>query len=160
VVVIGDGPARNGFALRLPKAIFTGHRVGIDLASALASGDIFLNASITETFGNVTLEAMASALPVVAAAATGATSLVRDGDTGILVEPGDITQYGDALERYIRDPNLRRAHGNSGLAFAEAQDWDRINETVENAYYRVIKRRMRIARAPATEFGQRERWLS
>ena len=159
VVVIGDGPARNGFAQRLPKAIFTGHQVGIDLAGALASGDIFLNASITETFGNVTLEAMASALPVVAAAATGATSLVRDGDTGILVEPGDIKQYGDALERYIRDPNLRRAHGDSGLAFAETQDWDRINETVENAYYRVIKRRMRIARAPAIEFGQRERWL-
>ena len=147
VLVIGDGPARAWFAERLPKAIFTGQQVGIDLAGALASGDIFLNASITETFGNVTLEAMACALPVAAAAATGATNLVRDGDTGILVEPGEIEQYADALERYIREPYLRRAHGDSGLAFAETQDWDRINAAVENAYYRVIERRARIARA-------------
>jgi phosphatidylinositol alpha 1,6-mannosyltransferase len=159
VLVIGDGPARNWFAERLPNAIFTGQQVGIDLASALASADIFLNASITETFGNVTLEAMACALPVVAAAATGASSLVRDGDTGILVEPGDIEQYADALERYIRDPDLRRAHGDSGLAFAETQDWDRINAAVESAYYRVIERRVRIARVSESEFGQRDRHL-
>lgn len=146
VLVIGEGPARAWFAERLPDAIFTGQQVGNDLASALASGDIFLNASITETFGNVTLEAMACALPVVAATATGATNLVRDGDTGILVEPGEIVQYADALERYIRDPSLRRAHGAAGLAFAETQDWDQINAVVENAYYRVIERRAQIAR--------------
>ena len=157
VLVIGDGPARPWFAERLPNAIFTGQQVGNDLAGALASGDIFLNTSITETFGNVTLEAMACALPVVAAAATGATSLVRDGDTGILVEPGDIEQYADALERYLRDPDLRCAHGDSGLAFAETQDWDQINAAVESAYYRVIERRMRIARGPAIEFGLEKR---
>ena len=147
VLIIGGGPARTWFAERLPNAIFTGHQVGIDLAGALASGDIFLNASITETFGNVTLEAMACALPVVAAAATGATNLVRDGETGILVEPGEIKQYADALERYIRDADLRRTHGESGLAFAKTQDWDRINADVENAYYRVIERRVYNARA-------------
>ena len=147
VLIIGGGPARTWFAERLPNAIFTGHQVGIDLAGALASGDIFLNASITETFGNVTLEAMACALPVVAAAATGATNLVRDGETGILVEPGEIKQYADALERYIRDADLRRTHGESGLAFAKTQDWDRINADVENAYYRVIERRVHNARA-------------
>lgn len=159
VLVIGDGPARDGFAERLPNAIFTGHQVGLDLARALASGDIFLNASITETFGNVTLEAMACALPVVAAAATGATSLVQDGDTGILVDPGDIGQYADALERYLRDPDLRRAHGNCGLAFSETQDWDLINAAVENAYYRVIERRVKISRPRSFKFGQRERCL-
>ena len=147
VLVIGDGPARNWFAERLPNAIFIGQQVGNNLAGALASGDIFLNTSITETFGNVTLEAMACALPVVAASATGATNLVRDAETGILVEPDEIKQYADALERYIRDPDLRRAHGDSGLAFAETQDWNRINAAVENAYHRVIERRARIARA-------------
>ena len=157
VLVIGDGPARDGFAERLPNAIFTGHQVGLDLARALASGDVFLNASKTETFGNVTLEAMACALPVVAAAATGATSLVQDGDTGILVDPGVIGQYADALERYLRDPDLRRAHGDCGLAFAKTQDWDIINAAVENAYYRVIERRVQILRSPAVEFYQSER---
>ena len=92
---------------------------------------------------------MACALPVVAAAATGATNLVRDGDTGILVEPGEIEQYADALEAYIRDPQLRRDHGDHGLAYAETQDWNRINAAVEAAYYRVIERRARIARTLA-----------
>ena len=149
VLVIGDGPARAWFAERLPNAIFTGQQTGSDLARALASADIFLNPSVTEAFGNVTLEAMACALPVVAAAATGATNLVRDGDTGILVEPGEIEQYADALEAYIRDPQLRRDHGDHGLAYAETQDWNRINAAVEAAYYRVIERRARIARTLA-----------
>ena len=156
VLIIGDGPARNAFAERLPNAIFTGHQVGSDLARALASGDIFLNPSITETFGNVTLEAMACALPVVAAAATGATSLVQDGATGILVDPGDIGQYADALECYLRDPDLRHAHGNCGLVFAKTQDWDMINRAVENAYYRVIETRVQISRSTAVKLSLSE----
>jgi phosphatidylinositol alpha 1,6-mannosyltransferase len=149
VLAIGDGPARAWFAERLPKAIFTGQQVGPDLARALASADIFLNPSVTEAFGNVTLEAMACALPVVAAAATGASNIVRDGDSGSLVEPGEVEQYADAIEAYIRDPDLRRAHGKHGLAYAETQDWLRINAAVEAAYYRVIERRARIARTLA-----------
>jgi len=149
VLVIGDGPARAWFAERLPGAVFTGQQVGTDLARALASADIFLNPSVTEAFGNVTLEAMACGLPVVAAAATGANSIVQDGDSGTLVEPGEIDQYADALEAYVRDPDLRRSHGEHGLAHAKTQDWTRINGAVEAAYYRVIERRARIARALA-----------
>ena len=62
VVAIGDGPARDYFQERLPDAIFTGQLTGAELATALASTDVFLNPSITETFGNVTLEAMACGL--------------------------------------------------------------------------------------------------
>ncbi|HCY03340.1 MAG TPA: glycosyl transferase family 1, partial [Erythrobacter sp.] len=78
VLVIGDGPAREWFEKALPGGIFAGFQTGRDLGKALASGDIFFNPSITETFGNVTLEAMACGLPVVAAGATGAASLVDD----------------------------------------------------------------------------------
>lgn len=147
VVVIGDGPARAWFEARLPHdAVFVGHQEGSDLAHALASTDVFLNPSITETFGNVTLEAMACKLPVVAAVATGATSLVRDGETGLLVDPGDAEAYADALEAYARDPALRERHGEAGLAFARTMDWDRINSTVLGVYERVIERRRRFAR--------------
>ena len=149
VLVIGDGPARAWFAERLPEGIFLGQQTGTDLARALASADIFLNPSVTEAFGNVTLEAMACALPVVAAAATGASNIVRDGDSGSLVEPGEVEQFADALEAYIRDPDLRRAHGNHGLAYARTQDWNHINAAVEAAYFRVIERRARIARTLA-----------
>jgi glycosyltransferase involved in cell wall biosynthesis len=143
VLAIGDGPAKSYFEERLPDAIFTGQLTGADLDMALASADIFLNPSITETFGNVTLEAMACALPVVAAAASGATSLVKDGVTGRLSTPGDIDAFAAALADYQRDPELRRRHGEAGLAFARTMDWDEINAAVMHVYERVIERRRR-----------------
>jgi glycosyltransferase involved in cell wall biosynthesis len=144
VLVIGDGPARQWFQDRLPDGLFIGHQVGEDLGRALASADLFFNPSVTEAFGNVTLEARASGLPVVAAVATGATSLVVNGVTGTLVDPGDTDGYADALEAYARDPALRARHGAAGLAFAESQDWDLINSVVEKVYERVIKRRRKL----------------
>jgi glycosyltransferase involved in cell wall biosynthesis len=101
---------------------------------------------VTESFGNVTLEAMACALPVVAAVATGATNLVQDGVTGLLVEPNDRDAFVDAITAYARDPALRARHGAAGLAFAETQDWDRINGAVVDVYGRAIERRARLAR--------------
>jgi len=145
-LVIGDGPARNWFEQHMPTGIFVGQLVGSDLARAVASSDVFLNPSVTEAFGNVTLEAMACALPVVAAAATGATNLVRDGETGMLVEPGDVEGFAEALETYARNPDLRRQHGEAGLEYARTQDWDEINGAVLKTYLRVIERRERIAR--------------
>ena len=146
VVVIGEGPARGWFENRLPDAIFVGHQVGDDLARALASTDVFFNPSITEAFGNVTLESMACALPVVAAEATGTTTIVRNEETGVLVEPGDAEAFADALEAYARDPALRERHGAAGLAYAETQDWDRINSVVLKTYGRVMERKKRHAR--------------
>jgi glycosyltransferase involved in cell wall biosynthesis len=146
VLVIGEGPARPWFEQRLPDAIFIGQQEGDDLARALASSDVLLNPSVTETFGNVTLEAMACGLPVVAAVATGATSLVREGDTGTLVEPGDEGAFADALEAYAKDAELRRRHGEAGLAYAQTMDWDRINAAVVRVYLRVIEKRARLAR--------------
>lgn len=146
VIVIGEGPARGWFEERLPGAVFVGHQIGNDLSRALASADVFFNPSITEAFGNVTLEAMACVLPVVAASATGATTLVRDGETGTLVEPGDVEGFADALEAYALDPAIRERHGAAGLAYAKTQDWDRINSVVLKTYQRVIERKKRHAR--------------
>lgn len=146
VLVIGEGPARPWFEQRLPDGVFVGHQVGADLARALASSDVFFNPSVTESFGNVTLEAMACGLPVVAAAAIGTSSLVRDGENGLLVEPSDIEGFANALEAYIRDPELCHRHGEAGLAFAETMDWDRVNAAVLDVYRRVIERRQRFAR--------------
>ena len=145
-LVIGDGPAGPWFHERLPSAIFLGHQEGADLARAIASADVFLNPSITETFGNVTLEAMACGLPVVAASATGASSLVRDGETGTLVDPFDVEAYAMALAAYANQPELTRRHGEAGLAFAKTMDWDTINSAVLQLYQRVIERRERYER--------------
>ncbi len=145
-LVIGEGPARSWFEERMPSGVFVGQQVGDELGHALASADVFLNPSVTESFGNVTLEAMACGLPVVAAQATGANSIVRNGETGTLVEPDDVDSFADALEAYARDPELRERHGSAGLAFAETQDWDHINSAVVDAYIRTIEVRERVKR--------------
>ena len=146
VLVIGDGPARAWFEQQLPGAIFVGQVLGDELATALASADILLNPSITESFGNVTLEALACGLPVVAADATGASNLVRHGESGMLVEPTDIEGFADALQAYVKDPKLRARHGTAGVAFARTMDWDRINSVVIRTYLRAIAKRERLAR--------------
>ncbi|HEY7006184.1 MAG TPA: glycosyltransferase family 1 protein [Sphingomicrobium sp.] len=146
VLVIGEGPARPWFEQQLPDAIFTGELTGDDLARALASADLLLNPSITEAFGNVTLEAMACGLPVIAAEATGATNLVRNAVTGTLVDGTEPEEFADALEAYALDPDLRRKHGEAALAIAKTMDWDSINATVIRAYLHAIHKRERLAR--------------
>jgi glycosyltransferase involved in cell wall biosynthesis len=146
VLVIGEGPARPWFEQQIPDAIFTGQLTGNDLARALASADLLLNPSITEAFGNVTLEAMACALPVVAAEATGATNLVRHGVSGTLVDPEDVDEFADAIAAYARDPELRHRHGEAGLEVAKTMDWDTINSAVLRVYMHAIVKRERLAR--------------
>ena len=148
-LIIGEGPARAWFQDRMPEGVFVGHLVGNDLARALASGDVFLNPSVTEAFGNVTLEAMACGLPVVAAAATGATNLVVDGTTGILCDPGDTEAFADALETYAKDRDMLHRHGQAGIANASTRDWDEINSVVLDVYKRVIAKRERLERMAA-----------
>jgi glycosyltransferase involved in cell wall biosynthesis len=139
VLVVGEGPARGWFEKRLPSAIFVGHQTGADLGRAVASMDLLFNPSITETFGNVTLEAMAVGLPVVAASATGSLSLVADGVTGRLIRPGAIHAFADALAHYCQDQEARLAAGRAGIAFAQHYGWDEVNQELVEAYIRTIR---------------------
>lgn len=141
VLVIGEGPARDWFAGRVPYAIFTGFQKGADLGRAVASMDVFFNPSVTETFGNVTTEAMAAGVPVVAARATGAVDLVEPGVTGFLAEPKDIGGYADAIAQIVADPALRRRMGEAGHAAAQGYRWDTANDAVIAAYEEVLATR-------------------
>lgn len=146
VLVIGDGPARGWFEANLPGGIFAGFKTGEALGQALASGDVFFNPSVTETFGNVTLEAMASGLPVVAAGATGSASLVADGVTGRLVAPSgdrhtDAAAFAAALAPYCSDPALRAAHGSAGETRACEYSWEAINAAVAETYVQLVEER-------------------
>jgi len=64
----------------------------------------------------------------------------------MLVDPGDIDGYADALQAYCADPELRRRHGEAGLAYAKTRDWDTINSVVLDVYRKTIARRERLAR--------------
>lgn len=89
MVVVGDGPRGQELRKRWPNAIFTGVLCADALARAYASADIFLFPSQSETYGNVTLEAMASGLCVVAFKDAAAQELIRDGSNGFVVPAGD-----------------------------------------------------------------------
>ncbi len=140
LLVVGDGPARERFAAQVPDAVFTGFLDGDMLPAAYASAEVLLNPSTTETFGNINLEAMASAIPVVAALASGNDALIVDGVTGRLVPPADIAAYADALAAYAADPALRAATGDAGLARACGYDWDAINGAVLARYRELLGR--------------------
>lgn len=83
-VVVGDGPQRTELQARYPNVLFTGKMTGEALAECYASADVFVMPSLTETFGIVQLEAMASGLPVAAFPVTGPVDLVKSGLTGVL----------------------------------------------------------------------------
>lgn len=125
-IIVGDGPERARFTERLPDAIFTGYLNGEELARAYASSDVFFNASITETFGNVTLEAMACGLPAVCANATGSKSLVGNNENGFLASKLDAQTFAELLETIITEPSLSERMGAASLARARNYTWDAV----------------------------------
>lgn len=148
VLVVGEGPAREWFERRLPQAVFVGFQKGEDLGRAVASADMLFNPSVTETFGNVTLEAMATGLPVIAARATGSESLVSDGETGRLVEPGRISAFADAVQYYCENADARRAAGEAGQQASRRYGWDQVNQELVDTYLRLARQRAAGGRAP------------
>lgn len=89
LVLVGDGPVRAELQRQHPQHIFSGMRTGEDLAAHYASADVFLFASMTETYGNVTVEAMASGLAVVAYRYAAAAEHIVHGENGLYAEFGD-----------------------------------------------------------------------
>ena len=148
VLVVGKGPAREWFERRLPNAVFAGFQEGPDLGRAVASMDMLFNPSVTETFGNVTLEAMAAGLPVVAAIATGSESLVTDGVTGRLVRPGAVEGFADALAFYCQNVPARAEAGRAGCEATRRFGWDEVNQELVDGYRRVIRQRENGGRPP------------
>jgi glycosyltransferase involved in cell wall biosynthesis len=123
-VIVGDGPELDDLKKQLPDGVFTGFLQGEDLAAAYASCDIFLFPSDTETFGNVTLEAMASGLPCVCADATGSRSLVEPDVTGYLARPGDAAQFANYVAQLAKDEDLRRRMGEMARERSLTFTWD------------------------------------
>ncbi|KAG5950539.1 hypothetical protein E4U53_004885 [Claviceps sorghi] len=112
------------------KVVFAGFKVGQDLATAYASGDVFLHCSITETFGLVVLESMASGVPVVARDEGGPSDTVQHGDTGFLVPPNDLDGFVTQAVKLARDATLRRQMARQARAAACEATWDKINNKV------------------------------
>lgn len=116
LVLVGDGPSRVRLEREHPRHQFVGMRRGEDLAAHYASADLFLFPSLTETYGNVVLEALASGLPVVAFRRAAAAELIRHGDNGMLAADGDAAAFVAHAVELARRPGL--------LATARARAWE------------------------------------
>ena len=126
-LLLGDGPEAGWMRKALPDTVFAGFLHGDELATGYASSDIFFFPSITETFGNVTLEAMASGLPSVTADATGSRSLVREAETGFLVPVDREDQMIERLVQLLSDGQMRQKFGARARDIAICEhEWDGI----------------------------------
>jgi glycosyltransferase involved in cell wall biosynthesis len=134
LVLVGDGPERQSLMQCCPDAVFAGLRRGEDLAAHYASADVFLFPSVTETFGNVVLEAMASGLAVVAYDHAAAGQLLRHGDNGLLARLGDEPDFCRWARRLAADLPHTHALGAQARQTALQHDWGHIVEAVEAQY--------------------------
>lgn len=148
ILIVGDGPAREELERELPGAVFAGYLEGSDLARAYASSDLFLFPSDTETFGNATLEAMASGLPVVCAEATGNKTLVSEGKTGFRIPADQTDRFVDTLALLLDDPDLRATLGSAGFAAAQHYSWPQVLDKIVG-FYRIVLSERGPARRPA-----------
>jgi len=131
LVFVGDGPMRAELAARAPDAVFAGQRSGDDLAAHYAGLDMFLFASLTETFGNVTTEAMASGCAVVAFESAAAGELIRSGVNGWLAGAGQESDFVSATRLAACDAAARRAVSEAARASARRLDWADITARFE-----------------------------
>lgn len=135
LVVVGDGPLRNQMQQQFPDAVFCGVQRGEALAEHYACGDLFLFPSLTETFGNVVLEALASGLAVVAYDEAAAAQHIRHGHSGALAMPGDQPAFIDAACWLLEDTETLRRVRLNARQHASRQGWQAIVEEFEGHLY-------------------------
>ena len=131
LVFVGDGPKRAALEKRCPDATFCGTQSGVDLAEHYASADIFVFPSQTETFGNVTTEALASGMAVVAYDHAAAGELIRDGENGRTVPMSSPDIFNQVVAELTGDKARRRALRRAASASVAHLTWELISDQVE-----------------------------
>jgi glycosyltransferase involved in cell wall biosynthesis len=139
LVMVGDGPARAELQAACPHAILAGSRTGEDLSAHYASADVFLFPSLTETFGNVTPEAMASGLPVLAFDYAAAAQIIRSGENGLLAPFGSAEQFVAQAEHLVSDRSHARRMGVAARQTAEQLGWDAVISQVESIFMQAAR---------------------
>lgn len=155
LVLVGDGPARESLRAACPEALFAGVCSGEDLAAHYASADLFLFPSLTETFGNVVPEAMASGLAVLAFDHAAAGQLIRSGDNGLLVPAEHRQAFIEAARQLAREHSLSVKLGRQACASVSRLGWDQVGQRVESEYLAAMEAGPRLE--PSSRFLPRPR---
>lgn len=142
LVFVGDGPILQQLKIDAPDAIFAGFRTGEDLATHYASADLFLFASLSETFGNVTIEAMASGLPIVAFNHAAAGEIIESHVNGILAKSNDEASFLDAAIEIVLDSDLRKTCAQGARDKALQFSWESILKKTETVLYGVVNTKL------------------
>lgn len=121
--VVGDGVYTKTLGRLLPDAIFTGYLGGEPLAHAYASADVFVFPSVSDTFGNVVIEAQASGLPVIVSDQKGPQELIDPEVTGLITRGLDVDDLSAAVIRLGRDGALRARLGEAARRAVETRSW-------------------------------------
>lgn len=139
LLFIGDGPLRMRLEGRQqPRTLFVGYRYGEELARLYASCDLFVFPSLSETFGNVILEAMASGLPVIGFNVQGPKDIIQNHITGQLVEKIKAESLAAAIEEVLSDPPRMYQMGQSARAYAETCSWQQIMGKLHARYCELV----------------------
>jgi glycosyltransferase involved in cell wall biosynthesis len=139
MVLVGDGPLRAKLAAAHPSFVLTGMLRGEELAAHYASADVFLFPSLTETFGNVCLEAMASGLAVVAFDDGAAREHVRHGENGLLAHVARPQDFVANAARLAQDPALAGRLGAGARSAAELLGWSAVGDRLESLMLAVAR---------------------
>jgi phosphatidylinositol alpha 1,6-mannosyltransferase len=137
-ILAGDGPAKEELKTLMPDAIFLGQQSVNDLSVSFASADIFVFPSTTETFGNVTIEAMASRLPPICVREGGAYGIIQNGTTGLIAEPRNPEDLTSKINFLIDNPASRIRISNAAFNFAQTQSWEQNFQRLFDSYSRII----------------------
>lgn len=148
LLIVGDGPSRAKIERAYPDVIFAGMQQGASLAEHYASADVFLFPSLSETFGNVTLEAMASGLPVVAYDYAAASEAIVDGHSGVTVSPGDAESFVTAAVHLASRSDLRARLGCAARERAETFDWETVNDSFERRLVEIARSKQNLVKRP------------
>ncbi|WP_221391443.1 glycosyltransferase family 1 protein [Dyadobacter sp. NIV53] len=127
-IIAGDGPAGKSCRQRMKNAIFTGKLTHDKLAELYASADIFLFTSVSETYGNVVLEAMASGLPCVIADGGGSADFIIQGVNGFKCQPENYVEYTDKIEALVQNEDLKTMISENGRQYSLGFDWDKLTD--------------------------------
>lgn len=140
LIITGDGPELENLKRSAPKnVIFTGFKKGLELSKIYASADIFAFSSLTETYGNVIIEAMASGLPVVSVYAGGVKENLINKYNGLKCEKNDVDEFSSKLEELILNNNLRKVLSHNARNYSLDKTWESVLNKFVNKLINIIE---------------------